>query len=193
MDNDRDPFFAMASELCPAAPVASCRVAVTPGSDRIKFTNKAGAKDRMSWKWRRGEATTVAEYRSMASTMPLALCFYDNDGSGPRLSLEVAIYGDAIGKNGKPTWTSSASSWAYRDNTRRNSPINKAVLRAGADGKALIKIAARGPTLGLPSMPVAVTPSAVIQLHSLESGVCWSSIFTSVSLNSDRSLKARGD
>jgi len=163
------------------------------GSGRLRFTNKPGGKDRMSWKWLRGEATGADDFRTATSAMPLALCFYQDDGNGPRLSFEKTIRGDAVVKPGKEAWRASSSGWVYKDGTRRNSAISKMKLRAGLDGRAAIKISANGPSLDLPRMPVAATPAVTMQLHSVESAVCWSSTFSSPSTNTAKLFKARSD
>ena len=44
-------------------------------------------------------------------------------------------------------------------------------------GKALLQVKGKGPTLPVPTMPLAQDPSVIMQLSN-DNGVCWETTFT---------------
>lgn len=156
---------------CPVNPGA-CR---TAQKNKVLIKNKAdNAKDKLVWKWTRGEATTQTELGDPLTTASYALCFYA--GSTPTLiqSADVPPGGglwSAIGTKG----------YKYTDSTASNDGITKIIVKGGAAGKS--KALVKGKGINLPDfdgeMPFTTDLPLIVQLRNSSSGICWQGSFAS--------------
>jgi hypothetical protein len=75
------------------------------------------------------------------------------------------------------------SGWSYKDKAGTSFGITKVLLKGGAAGKPLVKLAGAGATLSLPA-PFSATQffdedtGVIVQLSRTDSATCWSNTFT---------------
>ncbi len=85
--DDRDIFFATATDDCPTVPQAGCLVPTKAGGARLTVRDGKGGKDRLSWRWGAGQQTLLADLGDPTTSSAYALCLYDGVGGAPRLPL----------------------------------------------------------------------------------------------------------
>jgi arylsulfatase A-like enzyme len=152
----------VAQEPCPVRPRLDCR-----RSDRSNLFLKRVAlgKYRIAWRWARGSATSLADLANPTLTTEYAACAY--------AGLEQSLAFAAPLIPGTAHWAPiPGDGYFYRD-TVGEGPVEKLVLRAGAQDSARLLLKAAGP-VSLPPDPVL---PITIQLINPDSGVCWESIF----------------
>lgn len=187
-----------ASEPCAATPmVAGCRA---PGTASLKLTYAAGAKNRLAWRWGRGDAP-VASFGDPAARCGtgFAVCVYDSVAGVPTLSIAGRVAGGGTCA-GKPCWKAIGSTpvkgYRFKDRTLAQSGVQSLVLRGGKPGADKIASNGRGATLPLPAPATASRyfrheGDVVVQLVS-DDGDCWESRFDAadVRVNDPDSYKA---
>jgi hypothetical protein len=168
------------AQVCPPAP-AACRTAL---SSTFTFKDRAdNNNDRLTWRWKKGQQTTDAEFLDPTTTVTTALCLYA--GTAASLISESTVPPSPtlwhIGDNGK-IW--------YKDPTASNDAIRYVLLRSGAAGAARIVVKGRGSALPDLTLPFTGLP-LIVQLHQDDGTPCWGSTFSTASVNTDKRLKAR--
>ena len=177
-----------ATGACPAQPADGCRVPVQSGKATLYIRNLAVDEgDKLTWKWKLGEATSYADLGDPIHSTAYTLCVYDQAGGSPDLTLSLtAPGGTKCGGTEQPCWKQSSKGLIYRDKSFGNAGIKKIQLNAGADGQAKILFLGVGPNLrlsdtlaerrGLPE-PMVQDSSIVVQLWN-SNGVCWSASYS---------------
>ena len=192
LGDDTDILVVTATDACAAAPGLTCKLPTQPGKSRVKIKNKLGGRDKMTWKWGSGQETTLADLGDPLTTSDYAFCVYDQTGSVPTLVMEKAALAAGQCKN-KPCWKASSGGYRYGDGRRDHGAIRGVKIRADEEGRARIKLKAVGPTLGPPVMPLSQDTAVEVQLHNVETGVCWSATYSTADDNSSLSFRARSD
>ena len=176
--------------VCPLCercePGAGCGVGPRAGCKRSPFAGKAqlvlqadasGGGDRVDWKWRRGEATGVAELGDPRADDAYAFCVYDPASLVVRLT---APAGALCG--GSPCWSAIGSvppkGFKYKDRASLHDGIATITMKAGATGQSKTKLHAGGDHV--PALPPldALTLPLTVQFQG-ESGACFEAEFTS--------------
>jgi hypothetical protein len=157
------------SHGCPVAPLSGCKVPIVDGKASLVVKDAAADKsDAMAWKWGSGDATAVAEFGTPTSSSDVRLCIYD--GASPAL-LAGAIAPAGRMCAGKPCWKPTGSTgFAYKDKLGTPSGVQSMKLKAGAAGKAIVQVQARGAHIGMPALPL--TGPVLVQL-SADGGACF--------------------
>ncbi len=156
-------------------PAAGCLTA-----QRSSFALKDNAddsKDRLKWKWSRGEAVAQVQLGDPVTATGYALCVYDSSEGQTALAGMLAV-------TPGPSWSDrDPNGWRYKDASAGSDGVKSLGLRtAGASGKAKAKLSAKGVALPTP-VPVIhfkmfdKEPQVVVQLVNGE-GTCWTSEFT---------------
>jgi hypothetical protein len=187
---DADTVFATSRDDCPSTPSISCRVPAA-SQTTLRVLDGDGGRDKITWTWK-GEETLLADFGDPLSTSDYTLCLYDHVSSSPVLVSEHDMPAGESCK-GKPCWKAASSGLLYKDPRLEHGPIKAVKLVPGADGKAKIKVKAKGPTVAPPRLPLAVSPEVTAQLHNLETGECWSATYTSAITNDAVELKAKSN
>jgi hypothetical protein len=177
------------SPLCPSSP-ATCRGSATSGKSSLLMKDKSSDKsDRLAWKWAAGLATPKGDYGAPLGADDYAVCLYDQ---GALLTSVTADGGGLCA--GRPCWTEKPTSFVYRD--RELTPTGVQVLQlveGQTDGKARIKLKARGIPLVLPDLDGLVGPIDV-QLQRSGGGPCFGSTFSApFQKNDGATFKDRAD
>jgi hypothetical protein len=157
--------------LCPPTPVA-CRTPVAAGKASLQMRADEGDKDSLQWRWRRGAATSAADFEDPVNTDHYDLCVYDQSGLLTRIPFPAGRSCD-----GKPCWRAKPSGFAYKNPDTSQQAATQLDLKAGASGKAAITLKARGPYLDLPDLG-ALSGAVEVRLHQAGSGVCWGASFS---------------
>ncbi|MFQ5478948.1 MAG: hypothetical protein ACE5E4_10060, partial [Candidatus Binatia bacterium] len=159
----------------PAAVVGGCHQAL---KSRLTLKDKSDdAKDRLAWKWQKGEATSEAEFGDPTATTAYTLCLYDFYPAVSVASVQVPAAG-TCGDN--PCWQGLGSppgrkGFKYRDKQRPlTTGIGSIRLTPGSAGRARVKVKGNGSNLGLPTLPHDLPLD--VQLRA-DNGECWESVF----------------
>jgi hypothetical protein len=132
-------------------------------------------RDRLTWKWLKGEATTKADFGAPLTSTDYAFCLYDGTG-GLATSAEAPADGLC---DGKPCWRESSRGFKYRKrNLSGSGTTNKLqiILKSGEAGKAKFILKGKGGVPPIPRLPIAMPVTA--QLVN-SNGVCWEATFSS--------------
>ncbi len=179
------------SHGCPLVPLTGCKTPIVEGKASLVIKDAAADKsDALTWKWARGEATSVTDFATPATSSDVRLCIYD----GPAPTLVAGMIAPAGGTcAGKPCWkvTGGGKGYGYKDKLGTPTGVQSVKLKAGAAGKAAIQVQAKGVHVDVPSLPL--TGPVLVQL-SAESGACFEAAYQpgSFAKNEPGAFKATG-
>ncbi len=173
---------------CTAAP-AICRKPVVARRSKVSLLDRPDdAKDRLTWTWGAGAATTLAELGDPTTSDAYALCVYD--GAALRATLLVPAGGTC---GTKPCWRAASNGFRYRNKGAAPSGVTELILHTGATGKARIQAKGAGPLLALPPLSAFAT-TLKIQIRNRTTGLCWGATYVPpFDVQKPGSLKDRGD
>lgn len=166
--------------LCSAAPL-TCR---TAGKSLLMLRNNADDnKDKLIWKWLRGESTTQSDFADPTSTADYALCIYA--GGAQTLVAEIAV-------------PPSASKWSpvgtvgykYLDVSSSASGTQKVTLKGSAANKSKALLKGRGVLLPDPLNGGPLDLPVIAQLVNTQNQVCWGADFPSAKRNTMQQFKS---
>jgi hypothetical protein len=155
-------------------------------------TSSDGRGAQLSWRWRKGAATTAAALGDPGTTS-YALCVFDESPTLAQSTLVMfasAPAGEACSPrpHRRPCWKKSARGvLSYRDPDR--TPIAAIRLKPGADGHAEATVTGAGPRLRLPSLPTDLPLR--VQLQS-SAGQCWEATHSDAVRNDAVRFRSRG-
>ncbi len=151
---------------CPSSPAALCRSA---GQTKFVLSEGGDASgDRLTWKWSRGQPTTLAEFGSPDTTTGYELCAWGP--SGLVLSIDMTAGANC---DGVPCWTRQGTQrLRYRDRTAATGGVQS--LKLGAGTKSTISLSARG--AAVPDLPLPAPVPLTFQLMRDDSAICFESI-----------------
>jgi cysteine-rich repeat protein len=179
-------------ELCGASPAVGCRRPIASGAALLTLLRKSErGRDGLTWRWTKGEATSLADYGHPATTAGYALCLYDASAVvQPLLALAAPAGGQCAGR---ACWSAlTATSLRYKDKWRTPDGLTSVHLHAGfANGDARVIVSGRGENLALPSLPL--TAPVLVQLRNTETGVCWEATYGAPIVNDDTQLKSKSE
>ncbi len=158
--------------LCVPMPRGNCRSA---GRSRLVLEDRANsARDTLSWEWRQGQLSTIADFFDPLTTANYAFCLYAGAAEDRVASLEIPP--------GASWKLVRARGYRYRDRTGSADGIIKMSLRGSGGDRAQARVRGKGenlPDFGLSGgLPLPV----VAQLLNTQSGVCWESRFDAASV-----------
>lgn len=164
--------------LCNTAPAAGCK---TAAKSLFLYKNNANdTKDKLVWKFIKGDATTQAEFQNPTATATYALCLYYAGSLIP----SAAVAPDAA------KWTTiSTKGYKYKDTAGTSSGIQKVTLKGGAAGKT--KVLVKGKGAALPDLTLMATLPITVQLINGDNGTCWESTFSTALKNTTSQVKAK--
>ncbi len=173
--------------ICNPTPHTGCRAPVLPQKSKMLLVNNpTNALDRLSWKWRKGAATTKAEFGTPLATTSYSLCAYDG-ASNLILTATAPATGVCAGK---PCWAEKTRGFKYKDTDRTPTGVQRLQFQEGLSGKAQITLKGRGADLPDPNMPVQLP--LTVQLVNTN-GACWTTTFSTAKRNDGGQLKATSD
>jgi hypothetical protein len=144
----------------------------------------------LTWKWTKGQGTTLADFGNPIATDDYSLCVYDDSGSAASVLFRATIpAGGTCGA--KACWKGSSTGFKYIDRSGTAAGIRKASLKAGSDGKAVVSVKGKGGNLPVGALPTPLALPLIVQLQRC--GQCWAATFSSALRNSETKFKARSD
>ncbi len=173
-----------------SGPDPSCRRTETTKSV-LKIRNRDGAnRDKLTWSWKRGDATSLTDFGDPTADSDYALCLFDGTDETALLAHQADL--PAGGQCGaKPCWRDRGPrGFQYKDPDAIAAGVFKLQLKPGDQGRSLIKLKTK--SFDVDSLlPFESTPT--VQLRRLDAGICWSAEFHDVRRNDGEAFTARGD
>ena len=167
--------------LCAATPRAACAQPMVAESSQLAVkAGSSGISNSVKWKWKKGPAIALADLGDPLTGTDYALCVYDEIAGGAVLALQIDAPAAAI-CDGRPCWQATSSGFQYRDPLAASNGLRKLSIKAGADGRAAIKLIAKG---GSVPLPISQSPGVRVQLVSSD-GPCWDARYTAPALRND--------
>ncbi len=165
---------------CGSLPESGC-IAADDNVSSLRLRNRPGAgRDRLSWKWNRGDATAVADFGDPSLDTNYRVCVYAGlFGGGP--DLEAFLPAGAVCNGGRSCWSlKEGRGWRYKDGDASRGGIAKIQLGAGEDGKAKVRVQAKKGQFNLDDFPAAspITIQLVRGNDTIEQ--CWQNTFDQV-------------
>lgn len=155
--------------LCDPVPRSDCRA---PGQSALALSDAADdAKDKFAWSWKKGEATSVADFGDPRRSASYAVCVYD--GGGLVASSSIAPGGTC---DGEPCWAVRKGAKGFKGRRFETDGKSAIALSTGAAGKASIKFKAGGSAAEITPLPF--TPPVIAQLVHTDSSTCWSDTYS---------------
>ena len=169
---------------CPASPTAGCRAA---GKSLLVLKDSDNdSSDKLTWKWLKGDATTLEDFGVPTGTSNYTLCIYA--GTAAQTIMEVEVPADAM------KWQPiSDKGWKYKD----QAGVTRMLLKSGAAGKSKVLVKGKGealPNLSIGTLPVEPNEFPVsVQLLRNGTALCWESTFaeSGVKKNAETLFKAK--
>lgn len=172
---------------CPPVAQSGCRSALK-SVFQIK-TNVDASRNKLLWKWIKGQATSAAEFADPRTGAEYALCLYGG------ASQALIGSGEIVVPSGSAAWAIlHDKGWRYKDAVAAIDGVQQILLKASTQPKAKAKLKGAGAALPVPALPlVPAELPLLVQLVNSDSGVCWQSTFDSSSIarNDARFLKGK--
>jgi cysteine-rich repeat protein len=166
-------------EPCAPTPVSGCRAPVVSAKAQLKIKRgTVDTKDQLQWKWSRGAATTVAEFRDPTTSESYYLCVYDKGQLVSSTTMPAA--GTCAGK---ACWKASSTGYQYKDKELTPDGGAQLKMKAGLDEKAQAQFKGRGANLETPALPL--TGPVRVQLKQTSGTVCWEATYSSPFVKND--------
>jgi hypothetical protein len=158
---------------CVVAPKDDCREPVVTLKALLLLKDDAAdnARDKLIWKWIKGEKTDFVDFGAPLATDDYTLCIYEAAGGQPSLLLSATAPagGQCAGRN---CWKAlSTKGFKYKDKDLTPDGLDRILLKSGDNEKAKILVKGKGANLALPS-PLDVELPVTVQLQSAN-GECW--------------------
>jgi hypothetical protein len=174
------------------SPSAGCTavLAGNKGSIQLKKNAVTPDKDKLTWKWKSATAITPPDWGNpLLFGMGYRLCVGDGAGN---LLLDLSMpFAGSCGT--KPCWTSSPTTWKYKDSLLDPDGVLSASLKAGDAGKAKITIKGKGANMSMPGFGSGLTPPVVTRLLREDLGACWDAVHGVVIKSDSLQFKAKSN
>jgi hypothetical protein len=175
-------------------PMLSCRRPVLPRRALVLLkTMSPDTRDQLLFQWRTGELTTFSDFGTPLDTTKTSLCVYDQTG----LIVGVQVPAGVLCARGRPCWKqtgppSNPTGFQYVDNDLTHDGAQRLTLRAGTDGRAKIRVQAKGLNLGMPAA-LSVAPAVTVQMKN-SNDQCWGAVFNVPPIvSTSEQFKAKGE
>jgi hypothetical protein len=168
-------------DLCADTPAGGCRTA-KKGVFIVKDKGPNSAKDKMIWKWIKGQSTFQTEFGNptLANGASNALCVYSNG----------ALNAEAVVQPSTTKWKAiSTKGWKYLDKPGTSDGITKIIQKGSTNDRS--KILVKGKGAALPDIVPALTTPVEVQLVNSQSGICFTTTFNSAVKNVSGLFKAK--
>jgi hypothetical protein len=158
---------------CSPLPLTGCHEPTTQFKGRLSIKNKvANAGDSITWKWAKGEATSIAGFGDPLAADGFAFCLYDATFNLQPIASAAVAPGGTCGS--APCWKATGTTgFKYANQAGNETGIQKIVLKAGLDGKAKVTVKGKGLALDPPSLPAFLPYTAQLQGPN----GCWTATF----------------
>jgi uncharacterized delta-60 repeat protein len=157
------------SGLCEDGPRSDCRTPIEDGASRISMrTSSDPAARRLSWRWKEGEATSLADLEDPSASENYDLCLF----ASSYVPLWHATLQGGATCGTRPCWkASSRPGFQFFDRDRSSSGVQRFSILAGDDGESEIQLKAGRENLVDMSL-ITHTDWLIVQVER-ENGACW--------------------
>lgn len=180
---------------CPARPLTGCREPTELEESTLKVS--ANGSGSFKWQWKKGEASTAADFGTPSSQSTYLMCLYETPPSGvPRLVFEASARAGG-NCNGRACWSQYVTAdqtlrkWVYKDPHATNDGVRGVRLFPGIATRAKIDVQGRGPYLHLPAS-LGLQGKLIAQLSNTTPHACWEASYSGGSRSTTK-LSARSD
>jgi hypothetical protein len=169
------------TDACPPAP-QTCRTAV---KSLLVIKNKmSNEKDKIIWKYIKGQPTTQADFADPTGSADYALCIY----AGVSHTLVATLHVPP----GPPWRVLGTKGYKYLDPNLTNNGTQKVIVQGtGVSGKTKALLVTRGTDAPDPLDMGALQLPVTAQLVNYGTGICWQGNFTSTIKSTDSLFKAK--
>lgn len=170
--------------LCAETPAAGCKTALK--SILIVNDKTPDSKDKIVFKWIKGQSTPTGDFADPTDTAVYSLCLYAGTAAN--------LIADAVVQPNPTLWNPiSTNGFKYLDKNLTQDGIQKIVLKANLDNKAKAIVIGKGANLPTVAPPLALP--VLVQLINSDTSVCFEGEFDSGDLKKNElgKLKAKAD
>ena len=179
---------------CGTGPLSGCRQSAVANKSLLFLKKKGGLRDKLVFKWIKGESTDLADFGDPLVDTTYSLCIYDQNAGVSSLILE-AIVPPGGTCSGRPCWKNINRGFKYRDRFVVADGIKVMKLKSGTTGRAKLIVRGKGPDLGIPALPLGQDQTVIVQIkNNINAGECWEARFTDPArINDAEKFKDKGD
>jgi len=162
--------------LCPDTPRGTCRPAT---KNVLVIKNKTpDDKDKLVWKWIKGDPTTQVDFANPQATAQYDICFYQG-------MVGTTLFAEATVPPSLTLWKQlSTKGYKYKDKPGSADGITKIVLKGSTD-PAKSKIIVKGKGINLPTLDPDFDDPVTVQAINSATGICWESVFNAPFVKND--------
>jgi hypothetical protein len=156
---------------------------------RFTLRNGDDQRDKMTFRWARGDATSAGELGDPTVATKYFVCVWDYAGGTPSVVMEM-VATPAGNCAGRPCWrsTGGGEGYRYKDPGLLPNGIQQLTIRSGSIGRAKVILKGKGALLPDPPMPFQRTPRITVQVVN-DLGNCWGADYINVPrVNTEASL-----
>lgn len=179
-----------ATPLCGSTPIASgCHG--PPGKSTLTIGAKGGEKNKLVWRWQKGDAP-INEFGDPTAATAYSVCLYGTSGAGSGLAMSAGVPPSGICA-GKECWAPFGSQpvkgFRYGDKGLARYGIKKIELKGGNPGKDQVSVGGKGPNLPVPAPAsanhlFAEGGTVTVQLVNSD-GTCWEAVYQPVDVKTN--------
>lgn len=150
----------------------------------VKNDNSDDTKDKLIWKWIKGDMTDINDFGAPTGTTAYALCVYTGTSAAAIIDADIAP--------SATFWTMTATGFKYKDPGGMSDGITKVILKSGAQGKAKALVKGKGGNLPDPPAGPFAEPITA-QLVNSSNNVCYQGVYSGGAIikNEDEQFKAK--
>jgi hypothetical protein len=170
---------------------AGCRTPTVTRASQLQIAiGTQTTRGLLSWKWTKGQATTLADFGNPLAADDYTLCVYDESGPAPSTLFRATVpAGGTCGS--KACWKASGSGYRYSDRAGTAAGIKKVNLKAGTVGRATTAVKGKGGNLPVGALPTPLPLPLTVQLE--RGGQCWAATFSTALRNTETKFKGLSD
>jgi cysteine-rich repeat protein len=169
-----------ADDACPSAPDPTCG---TAQKSLLLLKDGPGSKDKLLWKWIKGEATVPPLLDDPLGSAAYRLCLYSGAGDDP--------LGGVVVPSSPTLWKQTGTGYKYKDKAGAEDGVSLVIAKAGDAGKSKGVLKAGGANLPMPALGSLALP-VTAQLHNVETGLCWGSAFSGAQVTANDAAQFKG-
>ncbi|HVM95012.1 MAG TPA: choice-of-anchor Q domain-containing protein [Candidatus Acidoferrales bacterium] len=172
-----------------AVPSMTCRAPTAPLKSFVQLKDRLNDKlDSLTWRWTKGQLTTLADFGDPLHDTRYALCLYDQSAN-PQPLMEIgALPGGSC--PARPCWRATRNGFRYTNRKGNNLGLRSIVLTQGLDGQARATVGAKGDRLPLPAL--GLSAPVTVQLRNSD-GACWGASYSTPTKNDTTQFRAKSD
>jgi hypothetical protein len=167
---------------CPSSIRSGCRDA---GKTILLLKNDSSndVRDKLIFKWVKGEMTDINDFGAPTGTTAYALCVYAGTSSAAIVDADIAP--NAV------FWTMTIAGFKYKDLNGTSDGVQKIILKSGGAGRA--KALLKGKGINLPDPPAGpFTTPVTAQLVNSSNNVCYEGVYSGAGIIKNSAEQFKG-